>query len=191
MGSADHVWSDGERVKATPLGLAAALAAGIIRSTNLLHSRFEEQGFRRANPKRFSSEACVLECVIFEWFLRDVVVSVELGRHMRAVRRALARRLVIDLERSGLSPAALMDFDRLHRVRFEEYGKALDASSSLQTLGSLAWLRISGEERPSDQMTMFLAVRATAELRALRGLGKKYSLVTIPPRPRPPLGSSE
>jgi hypothetical protein len=29
-------------------------------------------------------------------------------------------------------------------------------------------------------MTMFLAMRATAELQALRGLGKRYILITAP-----------
>jgi len=41
----------------------------------------------------------------------------------------------------------------------------------------LAWRRIADLERPSDQMTMALAIRAAAELKALRGLAKKYALV--------------
>jgi hypothetical protein len=171
----------GGRVKATPAGVAASLAEGVTRSTDLLRVRLGEQGFSRADRKRFESEACILECLLFEWFLRDLVVSVEFGRHTGAIRRALAARLTQDLDRSELSPAVLLDLERLRRERFAEYRDALGRGGiSLQALGELAWLRIADTDQASDRMTMFVAMRATAELQALRGLGKRYILITAP-----------
>ena len=58
-----------------------------------------------------------------------------------------------------------------------EYSQAFAAASSHQALGSAAWLRIVGAYEPSDRMTMLLAVRATATLRALRGLANRYSVI--------------
>ena len=75
----------------------------------------------------------------------------------------------------------LLDFARLRCERFAEYRAATGVSISLQTLGALAWRRIADTAGPSDRMTMFLAMRATAELQALRGLDKRYILMT-PPR---------
>ena len=177
----ERLWRDDQRVKATPTRVAASLAEGVTRSTNLLRIRLQEEGFAHADHKRFESEACILECLLFEWFLRDVVVAVEFGRHTGTIQQALARRLANDLDRTGLSPAVLLDFARLRRERFAEYRAATGVSISLQALGALAWRRIADTAGPSDRMTMFLAMRATAELRALRGLGKRYILMT-PPR---------
>jgi hypothetical protein len=177
----ERLWRDNQRVKATPSRVAASLAEGVIRSTNLLRIRLQEEGLAHASQKRFESEACILECLLFEWFLRDVVVAVEFGRHTETVRQSLAKRLANDLDRTGLSPAVLLDFARLRRQRFAEYRAATGVSISLQTLGALAWRRIADTAGPSDRMTMFLAMRATAELQALRGLGKRYILMT-PPR---------
>jgi hypothetical protein len=98
-----------------------------------------------------------------------------------AIREALAGRLAEDLDRSGLSPAVLLDFARLRGERFAEYEEAAGLSISLQALGTLAWRRIADTDDPSDRMTMFLALRATAELQAVRGVGKRYLLIT-PPR---------
>src|SRR6266568_5640341 len=39
-----------------------------------------EQGLPASDLKRFESEACVLEGALFEWFLRDVVISAEFGQ---------------------------------------------------------------------------------------------------------------
>ncbi|MGH7403885.1 MAG: hypothetical protein ACREKQ_15755 [Candidatus Rokuibacteriota bacterium] len=143
--------------------------------------RIEEQGLSRADRKRFESEACILECLLFEWFLRDIVVAAEFGRHTDTIRQTLAKRLAGDLDRSGLSPAVLLDFARLRRERFAEYWEtAAGAGISLQALGTLAWCRIADTDEPSDRMTMFLAMRATAELQALRGLGRRYILITAP-----------
>lgn len=181
MGWMGGLWRDDRRVKATPAGVAASLADGVTRSTNLLRVRLQEQGLARADRKRFQSEACILECLLFEWFLRDIVIGLEFGRHTPAIRRALAGRLARDLDRSELSPAVLLDLERLRADRFTEYREALGAGGiSLQPLGGLAWLRIADTDRPSDRMTMFLAMRATAELQALRGLGKRYILITAP-----------
>jgi hypothetical protein len=176
----DRLWREDQRVKATPGRVAALLSDGIIRSTNLLRIRLLEQISSRADRKRFESEACILECLLFEWFLRDVVVAVEFGRHTNVVRKTLATRLTRDMDRSGLSPAVLLDFSRLHRKRFEDYRNALSAGISLQILGQQAWLRIADTDEPSDRMTMFLAMRATAELQALRGLGRRYLLISAP-----------
>jgi len=174
------------RIRATPSGIAASLAEGIIQGTNVLRERLKEQQFPSHDPKRFDSEECIVECVLFEWFLRDLVISAEFGRHRIAISKALAGRLRTDLERSGLSPACLMDLDRLHSRRFAEYWKAFGTTSSLQELGAVAWLRI-GSDEPSDRITMLLAVRATAKVRALQGLGKRYTVIgSVRARLRPP-----
>ena len=99
----DRLWREDQRVKATPGRVAAALSEGIIRSTNLLRVRLLEQAASRVDRKRFESEACILECLLFEWFLRDVIVAVELGRHTNVIRKALGERLTRDMDRSGLS----------------------------------------------------------------------------------------
>ena len=166
------------RVKVTPSTVAATLAEGIIQSTNRLRSRLDEEGFARAEPKRYHSEDGVLECLLFEWFLREIVVAVEFGRHAKTISAALQRRLLNDLERSGLSPAVLVNFDGVHARRFTEYGDAVEINESLQALGDLAWRRILGREEPSDRMTMLLAVRATAQLTAMRGIAQRYTLFT-------------
>jgi hypothetical protein len=182
----------GGNVRATPAGIAASLAEGIVQGTNLLRARLEEQGFPSSDPKRFESEPCVLECVLFEWFLRDLVISAEFGRHRSRIRGALAGRLRTDLERSGLSPTCLLHFDRLQYQRFKEYSETFEATSSLQELGAAAWLRIVGSHEPSDRMIMLLALRATATLRALQGLGKRYTVTgPITARLRLPYGSRD
>jgi hypothetical protein len=83
---------------------------------------------------------------------------------------ALAGRLLVNLQRSGLSPDSLGDFDRRHRERFAEYTFSTGLGASLQPLGTLAWRRISGSDQPSERMTMLLAVRANAELTGYRSL---------------------
>ena len=165
------------RVRATPSGIAASLAEGIIQGTNVLRERLKEQQFPSRDPKRFESDECIVQCLLFERFLRDLVIAAELGRHRGAIDKALAVRLRTDLERSELSPACLMDFDRLHRHRFDEYWKAFEATASLQELGAVAWLRIVGCNEPSERMTMLLAVRATAKVRAPQGLGRRYTVI--------------
>ena len=165
------------RIRATPSGIAASLAEGIIQGTNVLRERLKEQQFPSHDPKRFESEECIVECVLFEWFLRELVIASEFGRHRSAISKALAGRLRTDLERSGLSPACLMDLDRLHSRRFAEYWKAFGTTSSLQELGAVAWLRIGSSDEPSDRITMLLAVRATAKVRALQGLGRRYLVI--------------
>jgi len=175
------------KTRATPSGLAASLAEGIIQGTNVLRARLKEEQFPSRDPKRFESDECILECVLFEWCLRDLVIAAEFGRHRGAIGKALAVRLRTDLDRNGLSPACLMDFDPLHRRRFAEYGHAVEATSSLQELGAVAWLRIVGSDEPSDRMTMLLAVRASVKVRALQGLGRRYTIFgTIMARLRPP-----
>jgi hypothetical protein len=181
MGWVDRLWRNDGRVKATPARVATLLADSVTRSTNLLRVRLEAELHSRDDRKRFESEACVLECLLFEWFLRDLIVAVEFGRHASSLREALAKRLADDLDRSGLSPAVLLDFNRLRQERFAEYEQAAGVSISLQALGSLAWRRIADTDTSSDRMTMFLSIRATAELQALRGLGKRY-IVLVPPR---------
>ena len=178
MSWASPFWGDRRRVKATPSAVAATLAEEIIQSTNRLRVRLDEEGFARTEPKRYHGEDCILECLLFEWFLRELVVAVEFGRHAATISRALERRLLNDLERSGLSPAVLVNFDGVHAGRFAEYGDAVEVNESLQALGDLAWRRILGREEPSDRMTMLLAVRATAQLTALRGIAQGYTLFT-------------
>lgn len=181
----DRLWRNDGRAKSTPARLAAFLADGVTRSTNVLRIRLQEQAFTEIDRKRFESEACVLECLLFEWFVRDLVVEVEFSRHAARIQDALARRVARDLDRSGLSPAVLLDLERLRRERFAEYREAAGVRMSLQSLGAVAWRRIADLDKPSDRMTMALAIRATAELQALRGLGKKYALVVPFLSPRP------
>jgi hypothetical protein len=173
----ERFWREDGRAKATPARLATVLADGVTRSTNVLRIQIQRQAFAEIDPKRFESEACVLECLLFEWFLRDMVVAVEFSRHAPRIQDALAGRVARDLDRSGLTPAVLLDLARLRRERFVEYRDAAGVRMSLQSLGAAAWRRIADVESPSDRMTMALAIRATAELQALRGLAKKYALV--------------
>jgi len=173
------------RVKTTAVGVAAALAEAIVESTNLLQVRLGEEGFAWTDPARVNTDECVLECTIFEWFLRDIAMSYGFGRQTEVVRQALAGRVLIDLQRSGLSSACLEGFDRRWGERFAEYAEALDVSSSLQPLGTRVWRRISGKEEPSERMTMLLAMRASGELLALRGLARDFRIVELqasPPR---------
>ena len=183
MGWSDLIWRRDPRIKTTVVGVAASLAEAIVESTNLLQVRLGHEGFAWTDPARADTEECLLECTIFEWFLRDIVVLGGFGSQAEAIRRALAGRVLIDLQRSGLSTACLEDFDRRCRERFAEYSVALDVSSSLQPLGALAWRRISGREEPSERMTMLLAMRALGELVALRGLARNYRLVELQASP--------
>lgn len=107
---------DDRPTRATPTRIAASLAEGTI-----LRTCRRERAFPSTAPKRFNSEECFRECVLCEWFLRDLVISVESGRHRATIRRALVERLRLDLERSGLSPEWLLQLDRLHLSRFSEY----------------------------------------------------------------------
>ena len=125
---------------------------------------------------RRASNECLLECVLFEWFLRDLALIDEFGRHAEDIRRALRGRLLIDLQRNGVSPASLEGFDQVSHERFAEYREALESSSSLQALGHRVWLRISGTGEASERMTMLLAIRARAELEKLRGIGREYTV---------------
>jgi hypothetical protein len=90
-----------EHIRATPSGIAASLAAGIIEGTNVLRERLKEQQFPSRDPKRFESDECIVECVLFEWFLRDLAISAEFGRHRGAIRKALAGRDRRRLHRNG------------------------------------------------------------------------------------------
>src|SRR4030095_16277170 len=104
----DRLWREDQRVKATPGRVAASLSDGIIRSTNLLRCRSLKEPSSRADRKRFESEACILECLLFEWFLRDVVVAVEFGQHINGISKGLGERLTRDMDRSGPSPTGLL-----------------------------------------------------------------------------------
>jgi hypothetical protein len=183
-------WSDllrrRPRIKTTSLGVAAALTEAIVLSTDVLRRRLQDEGLAWTHPARFESNECLLECALFEWFVRDITLIDEFGSQAEGIRRALGGRLLIDLLRSGLSPASLNGFDRVSHERFAEYQEALEAGSSLQALGHRAWLRISGTDEPSERMTMLLAIRARAELEKLRGIGREYTVSekavpTLPP----------
>lgn len=185
MGWSDLVRRRSSRVKTTAVGVAAALAEAIVVGTNALQSRLAAEGFAWTDPSRAVTDECLLECGIFEWFLRDVAALAGFRRHAEAVRRALAGRVLVDLQRSGLSVACLEDLDRRCRERFAEYAEALDLSASLQPLGALAWRRISGKDEPSERMTMLLAIRATAELMRLRHVARNYTIVELSRSPLP------
>ena len=188
MGWSDLIRRRHPRVKTTPVGVAAALAEAIVESTNVLQSRLAEEGFAWTDPARANMDECLLECAMFEWFLRDVAMSYGFGSQTEAIRRALAGRVLIDLQRSGVSSACLGGFDGRCRERFAEYAEALGASASLQPLGDRAWRRISGREEPSERMTMLLAMRASGELVALRGMAGNYRLVELQAVPPPVIG---
>jgi hypothetical protein len=159
--------------------VAAALTEEIVVSTNALQSRLAEEGFGWTDRARVDTDECLLECGIFEWFLRDFAVSAAFGRHAEAVRRALAGRMLVDLQRSGVSVASFESFDRRRHERFAEYAEALEVSSSLQPLGAAVWRRVSGSGEPSERMTMLLAIRARAELLRLEGLARKYTILQM------------
>jgi hypothetical protein len=173
------------RVKTTAVGVAAALAEAIVESTNVLQDRLGAEGFAWTDPARANSDDCLLECAIFEWFLRDVAMSDGFGKQTETIRRALAGRMLIDLQRSGVSTVCLEGFDARCRGRFAEYAEALNASASLQPLGDRAWRRISGRAASSERMTMLLAMRASGELVALRGLAGNFRLVELQAGPSP------
>lgn len=170
------------------MGIAASLAEAIVESTNLLQARLANEGFAWTNPARADTDECLLECTIFEWFLRDIAMSYGFGSQTGAIRQALAGRVLIDLQRSGLSAASLEDFERRYRERFAEYTFSLGLSASLQPLGALAWRHISGSGTPSERMTMLLALRASAELAGLHGLAGSYRIVERAPLPPPSAG---
>jgi hypothetical protein len=173
-------------VKTTAIGVAAPIADAIVEGTNVLLARLAEQGFAWTHPARTRTDECLLECVLFEWFLRDLALSYGSGRETPSIRAALAGRVLVSLQRSGLSPDSLGDFDRRHRERFAEYTFSAGLGASLQPLGALAWQRISGNDQPSERMTMLLAIRASAELARLRGFTEGYRIVAhaqSPPRP--------
>ena len=190
MGWSDLLRRRHPRAKTTAVGVAASLAEAIVESTNVLQDRLGSEGFGWTNRARADTDECLLECAIFEWFLRDIAMSYGFGKQTGAIRRALAGRVLIDLQRSGLSAACLDGFEGRHRERFIEYTSSLGISSSLQPLGALAWWRISGSDEPSERMTMLLALRASAELAALRGLAENYRVVELAPSPAPPAGQS-
>lgn len=166
------------RVKTTAVEAAAAVAETIVVNTNALQSRLGAEGFARTDPDRAAADECLLECVIFEWFLLDAAISAGFGSQAESIRRALPGRLLVDLQRSGLAVASLEGFDRRCRERFVEYAEALEVSSSLQPLGALAWRRISGRDEPSERMRMLLAIRACAELMRLHNVAR--TLVDLP-----------
>jgi hypothetical protein len=168
------------------MGVAASLAEVIVESTNLLQVRLGNEGFRWTNPTRADTDECLLECTIFEWFLRDIAMSYEFGGQTGPIRQALAGRVLIDLQRSGVSVTCLEPFEAHYRERFAEYTVSLGISSSLQPLGARAWRRISGGDEPSERMTMLLARRASAELAGLRDLAEDYRIVELAPSPSPP-----
>jgi hypothetical protein len=188
VGWSDLVRRQHPRMMTTAIGVAAALAEAIVESTNVLQSRLGDEGFAWTDPTRANTDECLLECAMFEWFLRDVALSCGFGRQTEAIRRALAGRVLIDLQRSGVSAACLDGFDGRCRERFAEYAQALDVSASLQPLGERAWRRISGRAEPSDRMTMLLAMRASGELVALRGLAGNYRFVESQATPPPVTG---
>lgn len=183
MGWSDLVWRRDPRVKTTAVGVAAALAEAIVESTNVLQTRLAAEGFAWTDPARADTDECLLECTIFEWCLRDFVAVDGFGPRAPAIRQTLAGRVLIDLQRSGLSVESLESFDRRHRERFAEYTDAVEVSSSLQPLGAVAWRRISGKDEPSERMTMLLAIRASTELASLRRLARNYTIVELPKSP--------
>ena len=178
MGWSDFVRRRSPRVKRTAVEVAAALVETIVLNTNALQARLGAEGFVWTDPDRTATDECLLECVLFEWFLVDVATSAEFGSRAEAVRRALPGRLLVDLQRSGLVAAALEGLHGRCRERFAEYAEALEISASLQPLGALAWRRISGRDEPSERMTMLLAIRACAELMRLRDAAR--NLVDAP-----------
>jgi hypothetical protein len=191
-------WSDllrcRHRIKARSLGVAASLTEVTVLSTNVLRSRLQDEGLAWSHSARFESDECLLECVLFDWFLLDIALIDEFGRHAEGIRWALGGRLLIDLQRSGLSPASLKGLDQVSHERFAEYQDALEASSSLQALGHRAWLRISGTgeprradddapgnpgqgragEAPRDRRGYIVSEKAVSTLRSVSGVGPEW-----------------
>ena len=186
MGWFYSTWRGRSRVRATAAGAAATIAEAITAGTNALLARLAEQGFAWTHPARTGADECLVECVLFEWFLRDLAMSYGSGGGSKAIRDALAAQVLVDLQRNGLSSGSLADFDRRHRERFAEYTFSVGLGASLQSLGALAWRRISGSDQPSERMTMLLAIRASGELARLRRLAGGYRIVARAQSPAPP-----
>jgi hypothetical protein len=168
------------------MDIAATLAEAIVQSTNLLRARLEGEGVARAASERFLTDECLIECMLFEWFLHDAVIILEFGRHAETIRHALAGRLLIELYRGGLGMHVVSGLDGRRGQRFAEYAEATAAGESLQSLGSLACTRIFGRTGASERGTMLLARQAGAQLVALRGLGKALATGSTVPNARPP-----
>jgi hypothetical protein len=98
------------------VGVAASLVQSIVESTNALLERLAAEGFAWKDAARAQSDDCLLECTLFEWFLRDVQLMRGFGTSAPAVRQAVAGRLLIDLQRSGVSPACFHDFGSAGRT---------------------------------------------------------------------------
>ncbi len=190
MGWFDPLWRRRSRVKVTSEGVAASIAEAIVEGTNVLVARLAEQGFTWTHPARASADECLLECVLFEWFLQHLAISYGSGGGTKAIREALAGRILVDLQRSGLSSDSLADFDRHHRARFDEYTFSVGLGASLQPLGALAWQRISGSDQPSERMTMLLSMRACGELARLRVFTEGYGMVAHSQSSWTPTGQS-
>jgi hypothetical protein len=55
-------------ITATPSYIGRVAGDGIIHGTNALRPSLKEQEFPSGDPKRFESDACIVEWVLFEWF---------------------------------------------------------------------------------------------------------------------------
>ncbi len=99
MGWSDLLRRRHPRAKTTAVGVAASLAEAIVESTNVLQDRLGSEGFGWTNRARADTDECLLECTIFEWFLRDISMSYGFGSQTGAIRRALGGRVLIDLQR--------------------------------------------------------------------------------------------
>lgn len=185
MGWSDLLRRRSSRTKTTVEGVAAALAEAIVLSTNALQSRLAAEGFAWTDQARADTDECLVECTLFEWFLRNAALSAGFGKHAEAIRRSLAGRVLVDLQRSGVAAAGLDGYDRRCDERFAEYAQAAAAGSSLQALGAVAWRRISGSGEPSERMTMLLAIRARGELLRLGDVARSYTIVELPRSPVP------
>ena len=126
------------------------------------------------------SLACFIECLMFEWFITDVMVASEFEAHGEAIRSKLGTYLFRGLELSSSTNLGWGKFERHHMARFSEYLHAWgseEGGRGLQRLAALAWCRISESEEPNVGAWYPLAVWFTARAKSLEGSGAKVKLV--------------
>ncbi|MFI5340836.1 MAG: hypothetical protein ACHQ7N_13490 [Candidatus Methylomirabilales bacterium] len=106
-----------------------------------------------------------IECLLFEWFLNDVVVAALFGPRADGIRQGMGDRILTNLYQSGLvsGDVSLDAFEDMRVKRFTEYLRALAGDKGTehnwQALARVAWERMGGQ--PSLMAHVHLAGHAS------------------------------
>lgn len=169
-----------QREKATPGGIAQAFVGKVAKGHDELIFQLRGRGFDREEPERFRQLEFAIECLLFEAFPVDVVISDEFGRYSDTIRREFAVG-VVDLMQ-GMAPSHVpeVELHTLRAARFFEYSEVLrsgEGGQTLQRLGIIAWERILGRSDPRASMWFLLVVRAVATFKFFKGFGAKFEMI--------------